>query len=259
MKQYIKTLTVTVLFAILVTGCQGLPGITSENSDNMEIFSPSESQQTDSNVRRVQVSGAGELEIEPDTAVLRLGVQTEADSAQVALRQNNSQMQTLMNSLEEADIPAENIQTQTIRLSPRYELENTGENRTLVGYTASNVLEVRTENLDELGNLLDQSVEAGANTIENIRFEISASEDLSDIARESAVQNARHKAEQLAELTNATLGPILEIQESSNTPGPIVRQVEAPAEAAAVPISPGSQTISVQVQVTWSLIPNSGQ
>jgi hypothetical protein len=256
MKRYIKALTVIALFAFLVTGCQGFTGIT---PDNLEMLSPSGVQQAEGNVRKVQVSGTGELQVEPDTAVIRLGVQTEADSAQAALRQNNSQMQTLMSSLEDANIPAEDIQTQTIRLSPRYEFDNAGENRTLVGYTASNVLEVRTENLDEIGTLLDRSVESGANTIENIRFEISTSEDLSDRARENAVQNARHKAEQLAELTNATLGPVLEIQESSNTPGPVVRQVDAPAEAAAVPISPGSQNISVQVQITWSLITSNGQ
>lgn len=253
MKRYINILTAIVFVVIFSTSCQGV------TSGGAGIFSQPELQQTDSNVRKVQVSGTGEIQVKPDMAVVWLGVQTEAESAQEALRQNNTQMQTLMSDLEDADIPAENIQTQTIRLSPRYEFDNTGENRALVGYTASNVLEVRTENLEELGTLLDRSVEAGANTIENIRFEISASDYLTDQARESAVQNARHKAEQLAEFTGATLGQVLEIQESSSTPGPVVRQMEAPAEAAAVPISPGSLNITVQVQVTWSLIAGNDQ
>lgn len=255
MKRYTKVFASIVLSVILVAGYLTF----TPTPGRAETSSRPSLQQTDDTVRSVQVSGTGELQVEPDTAVVRLGVQTEADSAQAALRQNNTQMQTLMDTLEDADISSENIQTQTIRLSPRYEFDNTDDSRNLVGFTASNVVEVRTEDLEALGTLLDQSVDAGANTIENIRFEINASEELTDQARQDAVQNARHKAEQLAELTDASLGQVLEIRETSSTPGPVVRQVETAAEAAAVPISPGSQTISVQVQVTWSLIVGNGQ
>lgn len=58
----------------------------------------------------------------------------------------------------------------------------------------------------------------------------------------------------MADLANASLGPILEIQETSSAPGPILRSAEMAADAAAVPISPGSQTVSVEIQVTWTLL-----
>ncbi|MCA9018337.1 MAG: SIMPL domain-containing protein, partial [Planctomycetaceae bacterium] len=197
-----------------------------------------------------------EGQIKPDVAVISFGVQTEADTAQDALQENNINMQALMEALEGANIPAEDIQTQTIRLSPRYEFSETDSSRTLIGYTAMNILEVRTSDLESLGTLLDQAVNAGANTIENIRFDVSNNEDMLDQVREIAVENARHKAEELAALTGTTLGPILEIQESSSAPGPVLRQIDAAAELAAVPVSPGTQTISVQVQVIWILIAN---
>lgn len=248
MKRYTIIFTSALIFVILVAGYLSFaPG-------RAERLSQPELQQTESTKRTVQVSGTGELKVQPDSAVVRLGVQTEADTAQAALRQNNTQMQTLMNALEESDIPSDNIQTQTIRLSPRYEFDNNSDSRNLVGYTASNVLEVRTENLSTLGSLLDESVKAGANTIESINFEISATEDLTDQAREAAVQNARHKAEELAALTGATLGPVLEIRETSSPPVPAAQPVEPMAEAAAVPISPGSQSVRVDLQVTWTLL-----
>ena len=250
MKHYLhlssKIFISIVLFIVLTAGCTAVA-----NGDSLSL---SAIQQPDGTTRTVQVTGIGESQVEPDTAVINLGIQTQEKTAEEALQNNNAKMQALIKTLENANIPARDIQTQTIRLSPRYELNNTNNSRTLVGYTASNIVEVRTQNLESLGTLLDQAVKAGANTIENINFEVSNSSDVVDQVRESAIKDAQHKAEELASLTGTKLGPVLEIQESSSTPSPIVRQVDAPVQVAAVPVSPGTQSITVQVQVTWTLI-----
>ena len=253
MRRYMGIALVVSLSVLLVAG------YLSWTSARAEVLPQTETQQANEPVRTVQVSGVAESQIEPDVAVIRLGVQTEAETAQTALNQNSTRVQALIDRLREADIPAENIQTQTVQLFPRYEFNDTNESRTLVGYTASNVVEVRTEELDAVGGLLDQAVESGANIIESIRFEVSSSERLMDRLREAAVQNARHKAEELAQLTGATLGAILEIQESSSTPEPVPVEQAARGDAAAVPVSPGTQTISIRVEMTWTLNVNSGQ
>ena len=66
----------------------------------------------------------------------------------------------------QADIPAEDIQTQVVRLYPRYE-EQPGDKgqRELVGYTAANVVEVRLRDLDTVGGILDTAIQAGGNRI----------------------------------------------------------------------------------------------
>jgi uncharacterized protein YggE len=250
MKRQIEIIIGAILCVALATGYLAL------TRGHAETLSQSAAQQTDSSTRTVQVTGMGKLQVVPDTAVIQLGVQTEGKTAQAALSQNSTEMRAIMDALEKAKVPSDNIQTQTVNLSPRYESNNATNSRTLVGFTASNIVEVRTTDLSSLGTLLDQAVTAGANTIENISFEVTNSEKLTDQARQAAVEDARHKAEQLAKLTGATLGPVLKIQETSNTPTPIVQQVAAPV-AAAVPISPGSQNISVEVQVTWTLMPSS--
>jgi uncharacterized protein YggE len=66
------------------------------------------------------------------------------------------------------------------------------------------------------------------------------------------MQDSNHKAEQLASLANANLGDVLSINESSSTPRPVARG-EMAIQAATVPIEPGTQSISVNVQVTWLL------
>jgi len=249
MNRYIKIFIGAIFLTAIVAGYFGM------TQGRARTLPQTSSQQIDDTTRTVQVSGSGELQVEPDTARIRLGVQTEADTAKAALNQNSTKMRTLINALEKADVSSDDIQTQTVRLSPRYNRNNSNNSSTLVGFTASNIVEVRTKNLENLGTLLDQSVEAGANTIENISFEVSNSDTLADQVRETAVQDARHKAEELAKLTNASLGSVLKIQETSSTPVPVRQQVEAPVQqAAAVPISPGNQSVRVNVQITWVLI-----
>ena len=249
MKHYTKILIGAILVTTILAGYLG------SMQGSARVLSKPEAQQNNNTTRTVEVSGSGEIQIKPDTARIRLGVQTEAETAQTALNQNSTKMRALIDALENADISSDDIQTQTVRLSPRYNFNDSNNSRSLAGFTASNIVEVRTQNLQNLGTLLDQSVKAGANTIENISFEVSNPENMTDQVRETAVQNARHKAEELADLANATLGPVLEIRETGSTPVPLGQQVEAPVQqAAAVPISQASQSVRVDVQVTWTLI-----
>lgn len=256
MGRHVKIFPGIILLVVsLLTGCSGMTGVPAETSTQFMAQEPE-----DDELRTVQVSGMGEGQVEPDTAVVLLGVETQDETAQAALEENNAGMQALIDTLVETGVPSENIQTRMIRLTPRYEFNETNNSTTLTGYTASNIVEVRTDDLQTLGVLLDQAVNAGANSIEGIRFEVSDAGNAIDQVREKAVENARHKAEQLAALTGTTLGPILEIRESSSSPAPVVRQIESPPESvASVSVSPGTQTISVLVEVTWVLIVNTGQ
>ena len=208
----------------------------------------------DSTIRSIQVRGRGTAGTQPDVATLRLGVQTEAETADEALAQNNERMQSLIDALEEAGVAADRIQTQSVRLRPRYEeSQPEGGSRELSGYMASNIVEVRIEDLDVLGSILDSAVQAGGNRVEGIQFEISDTTELQDQAREAAWEDAHHKAEQLAALANAELGTVVRINESSNLPRPVVREEIAMDRAAAVPVEPGTQTVEIEVNVEWEI------
>jgi uncharacterized protein YggE len=208
----------------------------------------------DSPQRTINVSGYGQVSAQPDVAVARLGVQTEAEEAAEALAQNSQQMQALVDALKGADVAAEDIQTQVVRLHPRYEGEPRGEGQPeLVGYTATNLVEVYMRDLDTVGEILDTAIQAGGNRIEDIRFEVSDPAAYLDQAREAAWNDAQHKAKQLAGLASAELYEVLTISESGHGPQPVVERPMAVEAAAAVPVEPGSQTIEVQLQVTWLL------
>jgi uncharacterized protein len=206
-------------------------------------------------LRTITVIGYGEVAVAPDQALVRLGVQTEADTAGTALSQNSQQMQQLINGLTGAGIVRADIQTQNIQLYPRY---SDGQNvitptRQIVGYTASNIVEARVRNLNNLGSLLDAAVGAGSNTIESIGFVVSDAAARTDQARRAALDDAQRKASQLAAQVNGQLGEVLSIDESGSPVIPVAARLSQAAAGGAAPVEPGTQSLSAQVRVTWLL------
>lgn len=217
--------------------------------------------------RSVSVSGTGQVSVQPDIAVVQVGVQTSNSEATAALDSNSEQMQSLLDTLEQAGVAQEDIQTQSIQLQPQYAgasngmpqpveptagqaMTNTPE---IVGYIAQNTVEVRINDMANLGSLLDSVVAAGGNQIMGIRFEISEANDALQQARATAWNDAQQKAEQLAELAGAQLGSVLTINEFSRGPVPVAQTSNMMREAAAVPVQPGSQDVNVELQITWQL------
>lgn len=216
-----------------------------------QVDTPEEEQRT------ISVSGSGTVSAAPDEVVLRLGVETRAETASAALSQNNEQMEAVVAALTEGGVPREDIQTQTVQLRPQYDESPQREpspagQQELIGYVASNIVEARTSDLDAIGQLLDDTVQAGANRIEGLRFEVSEPGDLLDQAREAAWQDAEDKAQQLAALAGVELGNVLSINESTTAPRPMGLG-GAVERAAAVPIEPGAEDIQVDLQVSWSV------
>lgn len=205
--------------------------------------------------RTVSVTGTGEVSIVPDVAILVLGVQTDAEEASSALSQNNDATQAVLDQLTASGIAKDDIQTQAINLTPRYDqstnVNGTGE---VIGYTAQNTLEIRVHELEMTGDILDMAVQAGANLIQSIRFEVSDPTQAVAQAREAAMKDVRDKATQLATLAGAQLGPVLTIQELGSTP--VQRDQVETLAAAPVPIAAGTQSIQIQVSVTWAIQSN---
>lgn len=210
--------------------------------------------------RTIEVTGNGQTTVEPDQAMVALGVETDAANASQALAQNNQQMQSLLNALQQAGVSKADIQTQLVQLQPKRQPPVTPQQSTgqegqpeITGYTATNVVQVRVRSLDQLGALIDAAVGAGANQVQGIDFVVSNPSQATDQAVQAAWQDARRQAEQLATLAGGELGLVLQVRQTSASPLPR-GGVAFAAEAAAVPIAPGSQEVQASVDVTWELL-----
>lgn len=205
--------------------------------------------------RTISVSGSGTVGADPDRVVVRLGVETVAETADAALSENSEQMEAVIDALTEAGVPEATIQTEIVQLEPRYESpeREPGQptQRELVGYLAANVVRVSSEGVGGIGELLDAATQAGANRVEGINFEVTNPEEVLGEARQLAWEDAQQKAEQLVSLSDAELGDVLSISESTRGPQPV--RLRAEEMEAAVPIQSGTEEIRVDVQVVWAI------
>ncbi|MEZ4617605.1 MAG: SIMPL domain-containing protein [Caldilineaceae bacterium] len=211
---------ITFVATILLVALVAMPAWTT-SPGIATVYAQETTPQTPS-ARSVSVSGSGQVNVQPDVAIVQLGVQTSDAEATAALNANSEQMKALVNALQEAGVAQEDIQTQTIQLQPQYagmtdnqppqpqpsdaqsaERQPMNQSPEITGYIATNTVEVRTSDLANLGSLLDAVVAAGGNQIAGIRFEVSNATDAMASARETAWNDARQKAEQLATLAGA--------------------------------------------------------
>jgi uncharacterized protein YggE len=199
---------------------------------------------------QVTVQGQAQVAGRPDTATVQLGVETEATAAADALAQNTQQAQAIQQRLRDLGVAEEDIQTSAFSIYPVYGADG----RQVTGYRVANIVSVTIRDLGAAGRLLDQVVQAGANSIQGISFSVSDPKALLGQAREQAMQDARARAESLARAGDRTLGAVLVISEGVAQPPvyPVMLRADA-AQAADVPLQPGEQQFSVDVQVTYAL------
>jgi uncharacterized protein len=206
--------------------------------------------------RTVTVSGVGRVSARPDTALIRIGVETEADTAAEAMSENSTRMQVVISATLATGVDEDDVRTQSIQLHPIYDQGRPGAAPAaprIVGYRARNIVQVIVRNLDDLGALLDDVVEAGGTTIEDIRFEVADVEEALNEAREAAMADAQQKAELLTAAAGADVGEVLTIIEFSETP-PIPMPMPAlERQAMDVPVQPGLEVIEARVQVVWRI------
>lgn len=126
-------------------------------------------------------------------------------------------------------------------------------------YVLTQMVQVRIADIDMTGEVIDTALDNGANRVANIRFEVEDRQEAIEQAREMAVDEARAKAEHLAELTGVSAGAPLKIDEHSPS-GPAMRMddfdmaMEEAAEGEMMSrIEPGEQVISVNVYITYAI------
>jgi uncharacterized protein len=206
--------------------------------------------------RTVTVSGVGRVSARPDTALIRIGVETEADTAAEAMAENSSRMQAVISATVAAGVDEDDIQTQSIQLHPIYDQQRpatTPGPPQIVGYRARNIVQVIVRDLDDLGALLDEVVEAGGTTIENIRFEVADVDEALNEAREAAMADAQQRAELLTAAAGAQVGEVLTIMEFTDRPPIPLAMPQIEREVMDVPVQPGLEVIEARVQVVWRI------
>lgn len=208
-------------------------------------------------LRSVSVSGAGTAYLVPDIAYIYVGVHTELPSAAEAVEQNNEQTQTMIEALRDFGIEARDIRTTNFSIWPQERYDPlTGTPTGQKTYVVDNTVYVTVRDLDQLGELLDTVIAAGANTVNSVQFDVADKDEALKDARAEAVKDAKAKAEELAAAAGVDVGEVLTINFQDSAAYPIFDGKGGGGGAAmeaAVPIQPGQLTFTVSVNVTYAI------
>jgi uncharacterized protein YggE len=214
---------------------------------------PAEAQQPQSERQaNIVVVGEGSVSAAPDYAQITAGVTTKAKTAKEAADANAKLMTAATAALLDAGIAQKDIQTARFSVQPVYATQANTEPK-LTGFSASNQIAVTIRQIDKVGEIADRMVAAGVTNISNLVFLHSDTSKLLDHARESAVADARRKAELYARASGVTLGRVVWINESSGYTPFAAMDGSFRAKAVATPIASGEDTLRVEITVGFDI------
>jgi len=208
--------------------------------------------------RTLNVTGTGLVYLTPDVAYINIGVHTEQPTASEAVSANNTQTQQVVDAVENSGVDAKDIRTTNFSIYPNTQYDQQTGKPGSTTYVVDNTVYVTVHQLDKLGNLLDATVQAGANSVNNIQFDVADKSTAIQQARDQAVKDAQTQAQGLASASGVTLGNVQTISFTNNIPQPVTDVYGKgggglAAAPASVPINAGQLTLTVTVDMTYEL------
>ncbi len=203
---------------------------------------------------QIVVTAQGEVQVTPDRARVSLGVETEARTAREASQQNAALQARILEAIRKAGIPAANIRTTGYNVSPKQEYIPETRTWRVDGYRVSNIVVVIVDPVAKTGEVIDAALEAGANRVAGLNFEIKDATTAREQAMKDAVERARREAEIVATAAGGSIVGLLEISVNSYEapPRPMYEMAAMRADAAvATPVSEGTQPVIVNVTTRW--------
>ncbi len=205
-------------------------------------------------VRSLSVSGTGQVSLVPDMATINIGVHTEADDVTDALDDNTAQANAISQVLQDLGVLEEDIQTSNFNVYPMDRYDNMTGQITGSYFVVENMVNITVRDLGSLGNVLSAVVDAGANTIYGISFNVDDREAAIAEAQELAIQDAYAEAENIAGFAGVELGELISISVSSESTYGISYETKAGGDAeSSVPISAGTITITMSCSAAFSI------
>jgi hypothetical protein len=200
---------------------------------------------------RITVTGTGTVTGTPNQLVLAMGVQVTGSSVGSALANADEAVNRVTAALRGRGVAAADIQTSGLSIWP----DLTSGSQTPSGYSVSESLTATLNSLTAAGTQVDAAVHAGgdATTVSGVSLNLTDTSPLLSQARVRAVADATAKAAQYARAIGEPLGPAVSITDQVTTqPSPVVGFAAAASAKSSVPISPGTQQLSVSITVVFA-------
>lgn len=202
----------------------------------------------------ITVSGTGQAFGRPDVAFIELGIDVVDSDVGAALDDANNTIDAVREALIGAGIAEENIQTSQFNVWTEEVVDpQTGRPQGERQFRVMNILRVKVEDIETVGDVIDAALSAGANTVHNLAFSIDDPSPLESNARTEAVADARARAEELAAALGVELGAPVGATETLGGSIPMLERAAADMGmgGGAASISEGQLAVTVLVNVSY--------
>jgi uncharacterized protein YggE len=254
------TLYHTVLIVVLALGFALLTyAVTQVPSPEITVTGSGDAAQKNT----ISVTGQYQFDSDPDEAVLYIRVKTEKPTAKTAQTENARLMNTVKAALENDGVSKSDMETTNYNLYPQQKWDRDKNEYIKTGYIVQHLLKVTTDDVTEVGDLLDTAVLAGANGLDRVEFKLSdeKKEDVNSDALEAAAKNAKDKAAAIAKSLGVKLGDINRVSESNvgydYYPRPMYAMAEmdmaGSSKSAGTDISPQSVKVSATISIVYEI------
>lgn len=197
---------------------------------------------------KITVTGEAVINIEPNMAMVTIGVESFDKSVIEAEQENKQSVIGLINTLLNNNIEKKDITTKNFNIYKKYTYDKVEKH---TGYQVVNTVEFVTDQLENIGKLISNLIQNGANTLGGIRFYVKDTASIKEQALSAALANATKKAEALSSSGSVQIAKIVE-ENTYHTP--FRYEVMASDTKTASNIASGECVISASIKVEYKTL-----
>lgn len=207
--------------------------------------------------RTITVDAEGKVTSKPDIALIDLSVVVQGKTVKEVTKAGNVSMSQVIDAVKKLGIESKDIASTQYNLYPNYVYPDNRSPR-IDGYNLTQNIQVKVRNLDQVDDVLDTGISAGANQVGQLTFDIDDPSALKKQAREKAFTAAKDKAKEMADAAGVSLGRVVTFSEGTGYQPPIfanyaMKAMSADSGAPAPSIEPGSKELNLTVSVTYEI------
>lgn len=201
----------------------------------------------------VIASGEGVIKRAPDQAFVTVAAEARSRQPNEAQGQNARVATAIRARLAAFKLPDDAVRTMNVDMQPEFDWA--GGKQTLRGYLATNVIEVRLDDVTQVGEVVDAVIAAGATRVTGVRFTLKDLHGHEEQALKLASAAALARARAMASGVGRNIDRVVRLDETGSTsmpppPSPmLMRAMAAQADAPPTPVNAGD----VEVRVTVTL------
>lgn len=217
----------------------------------------------------ITVSGEGEVTAPPDIATVSFTVSEDAKTVAEAQDKVEAKIKAAITSLANFGVDPKDRKTVSYNVYPKYEnvpVESKMSagiasypvmNQKIVGYTASETVEVKIRKIDAAGDVIGALGKADIGNISGPNFTVENPDKAQAEAKEKAIKEAREKAKATAKALGMDLGDVIQFSEDNGGYYPMYAKDAAMGRGGSlgseVTLPTGDATIKARVMITYQL------